>query len=205
VEKKKIAILIGNGGRLKTICEKCPKNAEIVSVISFKKKSKGIDYADDKDILNAYFRVSDYTKFEKTRQDLENELANYLLALKVNLIVMAGWMLLMSNDFLQKFPMKVINIHPALNPAFPGAHGVEDAFEYGAKVTGATVHFVPDNGVDSGPIIIQKATEILQRDTLISVTNKIHAIEEEILPQAIEWFCNEQLEICGKRVKIMKK
>ncbi|MFA6423649.1 MAG: phosphoribosylglycinamide formyltransferase [Patescibacteria group bacterium] len=205
MEKKKIAILIGNGGRLKTICEKCPKNAEIVSVISFKKKSKGIDYADDKDILNAYFRVSDYTKFEKTRQDLENELANYLLALKVNLIVMAGWMLLMSNDFLQKFPMKVINIHPALNPAFPGAHGVEDAFEYGAKVTGATVHFVPDNGVDSGPIIIQKATEILQRDTLISVTNKIHAIEEEILPQAIEWFCNEQLEICGKRVKIMKK
>lgn len=204
MEKKKIAVLIGNGGRLKTLHEKCPANAEIVAVVSFKKHSDGIDWAEDHNIQNCYFRLIDFTNYGKSRQDLENELSEYLLALKVDLIVMAGWMLLLSNNFLKKFPMKVINIHPALNPAFAGAHGVEDAFEYGAKVTGATVHFVPDDGVDSGPIIIQKAVQIDDNDTIDTLKEKVHQTEEEILPQAVKWFMNDQIKIEGRRVQITK-
>jgi len=202
METKKIALLIGNGGRLKCIHNNLPKNAKVATVVSFKKESEGINWAKNNGIESKYFRISDYKKSGKTREDLEKELAEYLISKKIDLIVMAGWMLVMSDLFLKQFPMKVINIHPALNPSFPGTQGVQDAWNYGAKVTGATVHFVPDSGIDSGPIIAQKSVEITNEDSFDSLLEKVHQAEEEILPRAINWFLNDQLVIENRRVII---
>lgn len=98
---------------------------------------------------------------------------------KVELLVLAGYMKIVTQVLLNEFPESIINIHPALLPAFPGRHGIEDAFNYGVKVTGVTVHYV-DAGVDSGPIIAQQAVSIDPEDSVDSLATKIHSVEHEL-------------------------
>jgi phosphoribosylglycinamide formyltransferase-1 len=100
------------------------------------------------------------------------------------LVVLAGFMELLSPDFLAAFPARVINVHPSLLPAFPGAHPVEDQLAYGTKVGGVTVHFV-DEGVDSGPIILQEAVPLSDLEGLDEVLDRLHETEHELLPRAI--------------------
>lgn len=116
---------------------------------------------------------------------------------------MAGWDLILSNDFLKGFPKAVINIHPSLCPAFPGLDAPKQAMEYGTKITGCTLHFVPDEGVDTGPVILQRAVEINDDDTLESLENKIHQNEEEILCEGIKAWVENRLQVGGRRVKII--
>lgn len=136
------------------------------------------------------------------RQKYCVSLALLLKRYDIDLVVLAGWMLVLKDEFLKEFPMKVINLHPALIPAFPGTHGIEQAFNYGSKVTGVTVHFVPDEGVDTGPIILQEAVAIEEIDTLESLETKIHAVEHRLLPDAIRLFSEGKLDIQGRKVKI---
>jgi phosphoribosylglycinamide formyltransferase 1 len=100
------------------------------------------------------------------------------------LVVLAGYMALLTPGFLQRFPQAVINVHPALLPAFPGLRAVEQALEHGVRVTGVTVHFV-DEGVDSGPIVLQRATDVAPGEPAGQVLERLHAIEHELLPEAI--------------------
>jgi phosphoribosylglycinamide formyltransferase-1 len=103
----------------------------------------------------------------------------------VQLVVLAGYMQLLSGAFIQRFRNRIVNVHPALLPAFPGLDAVGQAIAHGARVTGVTVHFV-DEGVDTGPILLQRSFELTYTRPMHEVTEQIHAIEHELLPRAIE-------------------
>ena len=112
-------------------------------------------------------------------------IAAQLIAKGVELIVLAGYMRIIGNTLLTMFPRKIINIHPALLPAFPGAHGIKDAFEYGVKVFGVTIHYV-DSGIDTGEIIDQASFHINGTETIDEVETEIHAIEHKLYPATIQ-------------------
>jgi len=139
----------------------------------------------------------------KTREDFENKIITQLENEKIELVCLAGFMRILSPEFIKKYENRILNIHPALLPSFKGAHGIKDAFEQGAKVTGVTVHFVTDK-LDSGPVILQESVEISEDDTQESIEQKIHAVEHKLYPGAIKLFIEGRLTIEGKKVKIKK-
>src|SRR3989440_602667 len=110
--------------------------------------------------------------------------ASWLASQDVELVVLAGYMALLEPEFLARFERRVINVHPALLPAFPGLRPIEQALEYGVKVFGVTVHFV-DDGVDTGPVILQRAVEIPDPGTADEVLERLHELEHELLPEAV--------------------
>ena len=129
-----------------------------------------------------------------SKAEFEAEIVRYLLEKKIDWIALAGYMKILSPEFVKQFWGRIINIHPSLLPAFPGGHAIKDAFEAKAGETGVTVHFV-DQGVDTGPIILQKKVKVAPGDTLETLETKIHQVEYEIYPEAL------QLVLAGK-VKI---
>ncbi len=134
-----------------------------------------------------------------TRADYDRELVRILQEKQVDLVVLAGYMLLVGPEILGAFPLRVINLHPALLPSFPGTHGAADALAYGVKVTGVTVHFV-DEGLDTGPIIMQQALAVLGDDDLDALLARIHQVEHRLYPEAIRYFCEGRLRVEGRRV-----
>jgi len=113
--------------------------------------------------------------------------------------VLAGFMRVLTTTFLRAFPQKIMNIHPALLPAFPGTHGQQRAFDFGVKISGCTVHFV-DDGVDTGPIIIQAAVPVRENDSAETLAARILREEHRIYPQAIQWYAEGRLSIEGRTV-----
>jgi phosphoribosylglycinamide formyltransferase-1 len=138
--------------------------------------------------------------FEK-REDYDREVIKRLQEKKIDLIVLAGFMRLLSPYFIGKYKNRILNIHPALLPSFKGTSGVKDALDYGVKVTGPTVHLV-DEGLDSGPIILQEAVEVKEDDTEETLAGRIHEKEHKIYPKAIKLFVEGKLKIEGRRVRI---
>jgi phosphoribosylglycinamide formyltransferase-1 len=119
----------------------------------------------------------------------------------VELVVLAGYMQLLSDEFLAAFPERVINVHPALLPAFPGLQAVQQALAYGVKVFGVTVHFV-DGGVDTGPVILQRAIELPDARSADEVLARLHPIEHELLPQAVRLIACGAVKVEGRRVVV---
>ena len=122
---------------------------------------------------------------------------------KIGLIVLAGYMRLLSGDFIKEYKNRILNIHPALLPSFKGAHGIKDALQYGSKLTGVTVHFVTED-MDAGPIILQRALTIKENDTERSLAEAIHKEEHKMYPQAIQLFVEGRLKVESGRVKVTK-
>lgn len=120
----------------------------------------------------------------KTRAQHDLAMASAINEAGADLVVLAGYMRLVSPEFVRAFPGRVINLHPALLPAFPGTTSIEDALRHGVKVTGVTVHFV-DEGLDTGPIIAQEAVRVEEGDTMESLAERIHATEHQLLPATI--------------------
>jgi len=137
----------------------------------------------------------------QSKKDFENAIIARLKKDGVELIVLAGYMRILSPEFVRAFKNRIINIHPSLLPSFKGAHGISDAFAYGAKVTGVTVHFV-DEHMDHGPIIMQESVSIEEDDTLESLETRIHKLEHKIYPKAIALFAAGKLRIKGRKVVI---
>lgn len=137
-----------------------------------------------------------------SRDDFDKEIIAHLKKKKVGLVVLAGYMRLLSKHFISEYRNRIMNIHPALLPSFKGTHGIKDALEYGAKVTGATVHFV-DEKLDNGPIILQKAVDIRDDDTEETLLEKVHKEEYKIYPEAIRLFAEGKLKVEGRKVKIV--
>lgn len=133
------------------------------------------------------------------RADFEAELLKHLDG--VDLVILAGFMRILSADFVRQFPNRIMNIHPSLLPAFPGAHAHRDVLAYGAKISGCTVHFV-DEGTDSGPIILQAAVEVREDDTEETLAARVLEQEHKIYPRAIKLFIDGQLKIDGRKVRI---
>ncbi|MBL7091989.1 MAG: phosphoribosylglycinamide formyltransferase [Candidatus Omnitrophica bacterium] len=137
----------------------------------------------------------------KTKEEFEAGVIRNLEKESIELICLAGFMRLISPGFVQRYRNKILNIHPALLPAFKGTRSIKDALGYGVKVTGVTVHLV-DEKTDHGPIILQKALEIKENDTEESLAGRIHEIEHELYPQAIKLFVEGKLNLAGRRAKI---
>jgi phosphoribosylglycinamide formyltransferase-1 len=123
---------------------------------------------------------------------------SWLRARGAELVVLAGYMQLLSEEFLGAFPGRIINVHPALLPAFPGLRAVEQAIDYGVKVFGVTVHFV-DRGVDTGPVILQRAVELPDARSAEEVLERLHPIEHELLPEAVRLIARGAVRIDPQR------
>jgi len=136
-----------------------------------------------------------------TKEDFENKIIQHLEEDKIDLIVLAGYMRLLSPELVARYKNKIINIHPALLPSFKGTESIKDAFAYGIKVTGVTVHFV-DEKMDHGPIILQAQVLIEEDDTLEFLETKIHKLEHKIYPEAIRLYTEGKLRIEARKVKI---
>lgn len=116
-------------------------------------------------------------------------------------VILAGYMLVLTKVFIDAFPMRILNIHPALLPSFPGTNGIGNAFSYGVKLTGPTVHFVNEE-VDGGPIVIQAAVPVSPQEEQSTLAERIHRMEHRIFPQAIQWLAQGRLKLEGRRVSL---
>jgi len=137
----------------------------------------------------------------QTKADFEREMVRLLMERGVELVVLAGFMRVLSSEFLKAFPMKVINIHPSLIPAFQGLNAQKQAIEYGAKISGCTVHFVTEE-LDNGPVIIQACVPVLPEDTEESLSERILKFEHKILPQAVKWISEGRVKVDGRKVVV---
>ena len=180
--------------------QKIPINPAIV--ISNKSNAKGLAIAKKMGVQTA---VIDSSKYKGRRLQFDKEIISTLRKYNVTptngLVCLAGFMRIISPHFIKEYKNKILNIHPALLPAFPGLDAQKQAMEFGAKYSGCTVHFV-DEGVDTGPIIIQEIVEIGNKDTEKTLTKKILTKEHEIYPKAVELFAKKKLSIKGRRVRI---
>jgi phosphoribosylglycinamide formyltransferase 1 len=179
----RVAVLAsGAGTNLQALLDQVHgrEGIEIVAVASDKPGAPALERARRAGISVASFPAADYS--DRLARDLA--MADWLATQGVELVVLAGYMQLLSDEFLGRFPDRVINVHPALLPAFPGLTPVPDALAYGAKVFGVTVHFV-DGGVDSGPVLLQRAIELPDATVAEAVLERLHPIEHELLPEAV--------------------
>lgn len=178
-----IAVLVsGSGTNLQAILDHIHDRdgITVVGVASSKPGVQALERAERAGVPAAVFEAARYPD----RAARDQEMLGWLKEIGAELIVLAGFMELLTPGFLAAFPSRVINVHPALLPAFPGAHPVEDQLAYGVKVGGVTVHFV-DEGVDSGPIILQEAVRISHLDGSEELLDRLHETEHELLPRAI--------------------
>ncbi|HAX17295.1 MAG TPA: phosphoribosylglycinamide formyltransferase [Actinobacteria bacterium] len=202
--RKRIAVFAsGNGSNLQALIEYSmikDINGDILIVFSNNPEAQALRRAEKHSIKTYYFSHRDFS----SRSDFDRKILELMLENKIDLICLAGYMLLLSPEFINNYENRIINIHPSLLPSFKGMHGIRDAFEYGVKVTGATVHFV-DSELDNGPVIIQRAVEIEENETIKTLEEKIHKTEHLIYPLAVEYFCKDLLEINGRKVSISER
>lgn len=196
----KIAVLVsGSGTNLQTLIEQLHQDEtsgiKIAVVISDRRKAYALTRAKLAGIPTDVVRTQDFAN----RLDFDAEISRIIEHYAVELIVLAGFMKLFQPPFVQKYRNQILNVHPTLLPAFPGAHPVADTLAYGVKIAGVTVHFV-DEDVDSGPIIAQSAVPVLDTDDEESLHNRIQVEEHKLYPEAIKWFAQGRLKIEGRKV-----
>jgi phosphoribosylglycinamide formyltransferase-1 len=200
-QKLRLAVLASGGGtNLQSIIDRCKQgrlDADISLVISNNPGAGALERATLAGIKTVCIN---HRKFD-SREEFDQAVIATLKAAEIELVVLAGFMRIISTPFLQAFPQKIINIHPSLLPSFPGLHVQQKALDYGAKVSGCTVHFV-DDGVDTGPIIIQAVVPIHPTDSEESLAARILEQEHKIYPQAIQWIAEGRVEIINRQVKV---
>ena len=201
VQKTRLGVLIsGSGTNLQAIIDACEAgkiNAEVVCVISNKASAFGLQRAANHSIPAIHL---DHKTFAG-RPEYDAELVKTLEAHGVELVILAGFMRIVTPVLLDAFPNRVMNIHPALLPAFPGIDAQKQAIDYGVKVSGCTVHFV-DAGTDTGPVILQAVVPVLEGDSADTLAERIHIEEHKLYPEAVRLFCEGRLSVEGRRVKI---
>lgn len=199
--KRPIAVLLsGRGSNFEAIHRNSLKrgaNFRIAAVISDKKDARGLARAREMGL--EAFHVS--PKKLKPKEVYEQRIVDILREHNVELVCLAGYMRIVGETLLAAYAGRIINVHPALLPSFPGLHGQQQALDHGVKVSGCTVHFV-DPGVDTGPIIIQKAVEIKEEDTEETLSQRILKEEHKLFSQAISLFFEKKLKIVGRKVII---
>lgn len=198
---KRFAVLAsGNGSNLQAIIKAVNAgkiNARLALVFSDKADAFALTRAKKAGIDTVTISPKDFSK----REDFDKAVLAVLRSYKIDFIVLAGYMRLLSKDFINAYPNKIMNIHPALLPSFKGTQGIKDAFDAGVKVVGPTVHFVVLE-MDAGAIIAQKAVEVLPQDTLETLSAKIHKAEHAIYPKAIDLFARGKLKVIKNKVVI---
>lgn len=187
----------GYGSNLQAIIDAVERGeikGRIKTVISDVKDAYALERARRHNIEAIYINPRDYPG----RKAFDEAIAALLEERGIDLVILAGYMRLVSPVIIDKYRGRIMNIHPSLLPAFPGLEGVKQALDYGVKVSGCTVHFV-DEGLDTGPIILQEAVPVYDDDTVESLHERIHQAEHRLYPQAIQLFMEGKLRIEGRR------
>lgn len=190
----------GRGSNLQAILDaieggRCP--ARVAVVVSDRAGAPALDRARRTGVKAVHLDPHAYAD----RAAFDRAVAAVLAEHAVELVCLAGYMRLLSPEFIAAYRGRVLNVHPALLPAFPGLHAQRQAIEYGVKVTGATVHFV-DEGVDTGPIVLQAAVPVQEDGTEESLAARILQEEHRLYPEAIRLYAEGRLEVVGRRVRI---
>jgi len=199
----RVAILVsGRGSNMEAILKAREEGqlpaAEIALVFSNIPDAPALEKAQKSGVKT---KVLDQKSFKGKREAYDTELLKILSEERIEFIVLAGFMRIITRILLEAYPNRMINIHPALLPAFPGLHSQKQAFDYGVKVTGCTAHFV-DSGVDTGPIILQAVVPVFSNDTEESLSDRILKFEHRLLPKALDLATRGLLSVVGRRVYI---
>ncbi len=201
MEKKNLGVLVsGRGSNLQSIMDACNAGqipARVAVVISDHSNAYALERARQANITAVAMNISDYPD----KASYEQYIVQVLHEHNVQLVCLAGYMRLVGKTLLDAFAGRIMNIHPALLPAFPGLHGQEQAWSYGVKYSGCTVHFV-DDGMDTGPIILQAVVPVYDDDTIDTLTERILEQEHRIYPEAVKLYCKDKLIIEGRKVRI---
>lgn len=190
----------GNGSNFQAIADAVQAGKLDVSIellVCDKPQAPVVARAERAGVEAFVFKPKDYA----SREAYEQEILQKLREKQVDLVVLAGYMRIITSVLVEPYDGKMINIHPSMLPSFPGVNAIGQALQYGVKVTGVTVHFV-DGGLDSGPIIAQRAVDILPGDTEESVAVRIHSVEQELYPEVISWIAAGKVSIEGRHVVI---
>jgi phosphoribosylglycinamide formyltransferase-1 len=202
IKKIGIGVLVsGSGSNLQSLIDNIEAgrlDAKIHIVISNNEDAYALKRCRKHNIATA---VVDHRDFS-FREDFDRQLVTILNEYDVELVVMAGFMRILTPVFFRAFPMRIMNIHPALLPAFPGLHVQQQAIDYGAKFSGCTVHFA-DKGIDSGPVIIQAVVPVYGDDDADSLAGRILKEEHRIYPQAVQYYAEGRILITGRKVTIL--
>lgn len=200
---KIVVFASGRGSNFKAIVENIENgsltNVEISLLLSNKPNAKVLTYAEEKSIPHVCVDDSQYL----SRADYEKAVLNEVQQVSCNLVVLAGYMKILGEDFLENVGCPVVNIHPALLPAFPGLHAQKQAVDYGVKVSGCTVHFV-DNELDHGPIIAQVPVPVKDDDDEDSLSARILVQEHQIYSVCLQLIADKKVTFDGRCVKIKK-
>jgi len=201
MERLKVGVLAsGRGSNFQAIIDSAESgylNIEIAVLITDNPEAFAIERAKKHGISYLVIRPKQFT----SRDNYFSHIATELQRLKVGLVILAGFMRIVRKPLITAFRNRILNIHPALLPAFPGLHSQKQALDYGVKISGCTVHFV-DEGMDTGPIIIQAAVPVKDDDTEHTLSDRILKLEHKIFPQAIKLFSEGRLEVISNKVKI---
>ena len=202
MRKKVLGVLVsGRGSNLQAIVDAINSDrivAKIGVVISDNPEANALRRVAGLDIPTAVVERKKYA----SKQEFEAAIIAQLDLHHVELVLLAGFMRILSPQFINRFPARVMNIHPALLPSFPGLDAQEQALRYGVKVSGATVHFV-DEGMDSGPIILQEAVPVEDDDTVATLSERILHLEHRLYVRAVRLYCEERILMEGRTVKIL--
>ena len=202
MRKKVLGVLVsGRGSNLQAILDAINADrltAKIGVVISDNPEANALRRVAGMDIPTAVVERKKYG----SKQEFEAAIIEQLDLHHVELVLLAGFMRLLTPQFINRFPMRIMNIHPALLPSFPGLDAQEQAIRYGVKVSGATVHFV-DEGMDSGPIILQEAVPVEDDDTVTTLAERILHLEHRLYVRAVRLYCEGRIHISGRAVKVL--
>ncbi len=197
----RIGVLVsGRGSNLQALIDGIEDGrleASIELVVSDNPEAYALERCRRHGIESVIVRRKDY----RSKEDFEEAIAEKLKEKDVELVVLAGFMRILSGNFLKHFPSRVINIHPSLIPAFQGLHAQRQAVEFGAKFSGCTVHLV-DESVDAGPVIVQAVVPLLPEDTEESLSERILRYEHRVLPQTVQWFAEDRVRVEGRLVVV---
>jgi len=177
------------------------RNVDPSVVISNKADAEGLKIASEKYGVPTSVILSEGLKGWEYDQKIVAALKQYGVTPQSGLVCLAGFMRIISPEFVKEYRMRILNIHPALLPSFPGLHAQRQALYYGTKITGCTVHFV-EEGVDSGPVVLQKAVPVMDDDDEETLSARILEQEHQLYPEAVRLFCEGRLKVQGRRVLI---
>jgi phosphoribosylglycinamide formyltransferase-1 len=201
-ERLRVGVLAsGRGSNLQALLDASARPdypAQVVLVISDRERAAALDRARAAGVEALFVNPKDFGD----RESFDLALVRELTARRVGLVCNAGYMRILSPAYCRAFAGRAMNIHPSLLPAFPGLHAQRQALEHGAKVAGATVHFVDDGPVDTGPIILQASVPVLPNDSEESLAARILVEEHRLYPEAVRLFAEGRLEVVGRRVVI---
>lgn len=198
MSKTNVAVFVsGDGTNLQALMDARAESVDIAVVVCDVPGARAVERACSRGVPVEVIAATDF----ESREKFEKETVKRIAPHDTGLVVLAGFMRILTPWFINRFRNRIINVHPSLLPSFPGTNAVRQALVHGARLTGCTVHFVEEE-VDAGPIILQESVEIRPEDTEDTLTERIRVLEHRLLPEAVRLFCEGKISIRGRKVVV---